>query len=71
MDSIQTKRILKKIKKILSLVNHIFSLDETIIKFSGNRNDSIFKLIQLAFEDALSSHKFKSKYFRNGRLVRS
>ena len=56
MDSIQTKRILKKKKKILNLINHIFSLDETIIKFSGNRNDSIFKYIELAFEDALSSN---------------
>ena len=61
MDSIQTKRILKKKKKILSLVNHIFSLDETIIKFSGNRNDSIFKFIQLAFEDALSGSTILSQ----------
>ena len=54
MDSIQTKRILKKKKKILGIVNHIFSLDETIIKFSGDRNDLTFKFIELAFEDALS-----------------
>ena len=55
MNSIQTKRVLRKKKKILALVNHIYSIDETIIKFSGNRNNLMFQKIQLAFEDALSS----------------
>ncbi len=54
MDSIQIKRILKKKKKILSLVNHISSMDETIIKFSGDRSDLFFKNIEFAFENALS-----------------
>ncbi len=54
MNSIQTKRILKKKKKILSLINHISAIDETIIKFSGKRSDLLFKNIESAFENALS-----------------
>ncbi len=56
MDSIQIKRTLKKKKKILCLVNHISQIDETIIKFSGDRNDTFFKKIETSFENAMSGN---------------
>jgi hypothetical protein len=54
MNTIQTKRILKKKKRITSLLNSISKIDETTIKFIGNKNDNLFKIIRNSLEDALS-----------------
>jgi len=55
MKSIKIKSKFKKKKKIISLLNHISAMDETVIKINGNRNDSFFSLIQNAFEKSLAS----------------
>jgi len=54
MESIQIKSKFKKKKKIISLLNHISAMDETVIKINGNRNDSFFSVIQNAFEKSLA-----------------
>ena len=45
MKTIQTKIELKRKKKVIALLNHISSLEETIIKIIGNRKDPFFKII--------------------------
>ena len=54
MESIQTKIRLKKKKKIMNIINHVFSMDETIINFSGDKNDTYFKVIENSFTSAIS-----------------
>ncbi len=54
MKSIQTKIDLKRKKKIISILNHISSLDETVINIFGNRDDPYFIKIYNSFEIALS-----------------
>ena len=54
MESIQIKSKFKKKKKIITLLNHISAMDETVIKINGNRNDSFFSVIQNAFEKSLA-----------------
>ncbi len=54
MISNQTKSDLKKKKKIIALLNHISSIDETVINFYGDKNDCFFLIIQDSFERALS-----------------
>ena len=60
MKSIQTKIQLKKKKKIMNLINRIFSMDETIINFTGDENDSYSKVIKNSFMDAISGKSFLS-----------
>ena len=54
MKTIQTKIELKRKKKVIALLNHISSLEETIIKIIGNREDPFFKKILDSFEVAMS-----------------
>lgn len=54
MTSIQTKIELKKKKKIIELINHISSIDETMINFFGDKSDPFSKKIQNSLEKALS-----------------
>ena len=54
MTSIQTKIELKKKKKIIELINHISSIDETMINFFGDKSDPFSKRIQNSLEIALS-----------------
>ena len=54
MKTIQTKIELKRKKKVIALFNHISSLEETIIKIIGNREDPFFKKILDSFEVAMS-----------------
>ena len=53
MESIQIKSKFKK-KKIITLLNHISAMDETVIKINGNRNDSFFFCNSNAFEKSLA-----------------
>ena len=46
MESIQTKIRLKKKKKLMNIINHVFAIDETTINFSGDKNDTYFKIIE-------------------------
>ena len=54
MESIQTKIRLKKKKKMMNIINHVFSMDETTINFSGDKNDTYFKIIENSFTSAIS-----------------
>ncbi len=54
MRSIQTKIELKKKKKIIEIINHISSIDETMINFFGDRGDPFSKKIHNSLEIALS-----------------
>ncbi len=54
MKTIQTKIDLKRKKKVIDLLNHISSLDETVINIFGNRHDPYFVKIYNSFELALS-----------------
>ena len=54
MESIQTKIRLKKKKKMMNIINHVFSMDETTINFSGDKNDTFFKVIENSFTCAIS-----------------
>ncbi len=54
MESIQIKSKFKKKKKIISLLNHISAMDETVIKINGDRNNYFFSIIQNALEKALA-----------------
>ncbi len=54
MKSIQIKRELKKKKKILSLLQQISALDETIIEYSTKSKDPLFKKIEISLKKALS-----------------
>ena len=54
MESIQTKIRLKKKKKIMNIINHVFSMDETTINFSGDKNDTFLKAIKNSFTTAIS-----------------
>ena len=39
---------------MMDIINHIFSMDETTINFSGDMNDSYFKIIKNSFTSAIS-----------------
>ncbi len=54
MESIQTKIRLKKKKKMMNIINHVFSIDETTINFSGDENDAFSKVIENSFRGAIS-----------------
>ena len=54
MKSIQIKRELRKKKKILSLLQQVSALDETIIEYSIKNKDSLFEKIEISFKEALS-----------------
>ena len=54
MESIQTKIRLKKKKKMMNIINHVFSMDETTINFSGDKNETYFKVIENSFISAIS-----------------
>ena len=54
MKSIQIKRELRKKKKILSLLQQVSALDETIIEYSIKSKDPLFKKIEISFKKALS-----------------
>tara|TARA_B100000963_G_scaffold220455_1_gene192153 strand:- start:1194 stop:1961 length:768 start_codon:yes stop_codon:yes gene_type:complete len=56
MESIQTKIRLKKKKKIMNIINHVFSIDETTINFSGDKNDTYSKVIENSFTSAISGN---------------
>ena len=54
MKSIQIKRELRKKKKILSLLQQVSALDETIIEYSIKDKDPLFEKIEISFKKALS-----------------
>ena len=49
MDNIQKKNILKKKKRIVSILNLVSSFDETTIIFDGNPNHSYSKILKRIF----------------------
>ena len=54
MENIQKKNILKKKKRILSLLNLVSSFDETTIIFDGNPNHNYSKILKQSLNDALA-----------------
>ncbi|MEL0124241.1 MAG: class I SAM-dependent methyltransferase [Alphaproteobacteria bacterium] len=54
MENIQKKNILKKKKRILSLLNLVSSLDETTIIFDGNQNHNFSKILKQSLNNALA-----------------
>ena len=54
MDNIQKKNILKKKKRILSLLNLVSSFDETTIIFDGNPNHNYSKILKQSLNNALA-----------------
>ncbi len=54
MKSIQIKRKLRSKKKLLSLMQEIASMDETIIEYSKNINDPLFGKIKKSLKKALA-----------------
>ena len=39
---------------MMNVINHVFSMDETTINFSGDKNDTFFKIIENSFTSAIS-----------------
>ena len=75
MESIQTKIRLKKKKKMMNIINHVFSIDETTINFSGDKNDTYSKVIENSFTSAISgksnlSDEIKTMKGLSGRKFR-
>ncbi len=54
MDNIQKKNILKKKKRIVSILNLVSSFDETTIIFDGNPNHSYSKILKESLDNALA-----------------
>lgn len=55
MDNIQKKLLLKKKKRILSILNLVSSLDQTEIVFDGNKDDKYSKILNTSLMSSLSS----------------
>ena len=54
MDKIKKKKLLKKKKRILSLLNLVSSLDETTIIFDGNQDNNYSKIFKQSLNNALA-----------------
>ncbi len=55
MDNIQKKLLLKKKKRILSILNLISSFDETKIVFDGDKKHKLSRFLKIALENSLSN----------------
>ena len=58
----------------MNVINHVFSMDETTINFSGDKNDTYFKVIENSFTSANGksnlSDEVKKMYGLSGRKFR-
>ena len=54
MNNLDKKKIVRKKKKLLHIVNELINLDETSIKCFGNTNDRYFSIIRKSLERALA-----------------
>lgn len=54
MENILKKKLLKKKKRILSLLNLVSGIDETSIIFNGNPDDNYSKILKQSLDDALA-----------------
>ncbi len=76
MDNITIKHQIKKKKHLSKLLNLIASLDETLIKFSGDKNDELTIKLKASLEETLSNTRKINKWLLDleglsGRKYRS
>ena len=54
MNNLNKKKLVRKKKKLLRIINELIDLDETSIKCFGNTNDRYFLMLRKSLERALS-----------------